>query len=647
MNTPLHKTILNNLPEKNKEYLTDLYKKNKFEKIITLLPSLLKNHSNSLFLYNIQGAAYLNLKKYKLSFDSFKKVISIDPNLESAYINLGFISKENNKYEDALRYFEYSIKINPHNPLPFFHMGLLSQNKGNFTDAIQNYKKAVKLNPNFFESYCNLGNSFRAIGNYKESIDNYNHALKLNKDNPYVHYNLGVVLFDNNELHAAIKSYKNAITINPNYFEAYCNLGNCYQKTGNLFLAIDSYLKSFKINPNYDLNYINIGLCLRDISLLQPIQGIEKILIKILKFKKYVPAKYIVRAVISVIKFDKSFYNLINDNDLEKYNVNFVLEKITKNFLLVELMKSCTIPDPKIENFLLKVRFIILKNLLKLENNDQALEFTRALATQCFLNEYIYVENSVETQLILNVEKSIKQTFDMGMTPNLLLVSILASYRQLSELEQCNYFEKIPHIPDLVEKHIIEVKKEEMIKKTISKSSGIIDSVSIKVKNQYEENPYPRWDNLYLNTTEKSIQQLMKESRIKVPNKSIFFCKKPNILIAGCGTGEHSIRTALRFKDCKILAIDLSLSSLAFAIRKSKELNITNIEYLQSDLLDITKLKMKFDIIECCGVLHHMKRPLLGWKSLCNSLKPNGLLKIALYSKKARQNVKKIQEEKI
>ena len=51
------------------------------------------------------------------------------------------------------------------------------------------------------------------------------------------------------------------------------------------------------------------------------------------------------------------------------------------------------------------------------------------------------------------------------------------------------------------------------------------------------------------------------------------------ILIAGYGTGQHSTETALRFPKSKVLAIDLSKTSLAYATRKTKELKIKILIY--------------------------------------------------------------------
>ena len=111
------------------------------------------------------------------------------------------------------------------------------------------------------------------------------------------------------------------------------------------------------------------------------------------------------------------------------------------------------------------------------------------------------------------------------------------------------------------------------------------------------------------------------------------------------GTGQNSIGTASKIKGSRVLAIDLSLSSLAYAKRKTDELGIKNIDYMQADILDLGQLNKKFDIVESGGVLHHMDSPKTGWKVLTDCLKTGGLMKIGLYSELARKNIVTIREE--
>jgi 2-polyprenyl-3-methyl-5-hydroxy-6-metoxy-1,4-benzoquinol methylase len=61
--------------------------------------------------------------------------------------------------------------------------------------------------------------------------------------------------------------------------------------------------------------------------------------------------------------------------------------------------------------------------------------------------------------------------------------------------------------------------------------------------------------------------------------------------------------------NCKVTAVDLSRASLAYAQRKTNELGIISIKYLQADILNLGELGQEFDIIESAGVLHHMTIP--------------------------------------
>jgi len=112
-----------------------------------------------------------------------------------------------------------------------------------------------------------------------------------------------------------------------------------------------------------------------------------------------------------------------------------------------------------------------------------------------------------------------------------------------------------------------------------------------------------------------------------------------SVLIAGCGTGAHSIETAQRFPDARVLAVDISRTSLAYARRKSREAGVTNIEYAQADVLKLGTIGRTFDLIEAVGVLHHLSDPEEGWRVLLSILRPGGLMLIGVFSALAERPV--------
>jgi 2-polyprenyl-3-methyl-5-hydroxy-6-metoxy-1,4-benzoquinol methylase len=160
------------------------------------------------------------------------------------------------------------------------------------------------------------------------------------------------------------------------------------------------------------------------------------------------------------------------------------------------------------------------------------------------------------------------------------------------------------------------------------------------VQGQYEANPYPRWQRVRRSVAWSSVATFLRQ---RFPHADLDgIAEAPErILIAGCGTGRHSVSTAQRFPDASVLALDLSLTSLAYAARKTRELRIGNVEYRQGDILALGSVPERFDVIECSGVLHHLKDPAAGWRTLCSLLHPGGVMRIGLYSSVARRHVER------
>jgi SAM-dependent methyltransferase len=114
-------------------------------------------------------------------------------------------------------------------------------------------------------------------------------------------------------------------------------------------------------------------------------------------------------------------------------------------------------------------------------------------------------------------------------------------------------------------------------------------------------------------------------------------------LVAGSGSGRHAIETARWFQGAKVLAIDLSQTSLAFAKRKARALGLDNIEFAQADILKLESLGRVFDVIEAVGTLHHLADPALGWRTLLAVLRPGGFIRVGLYRASGRQHISAAQ----
>ncbi len=270
-------------------------------------------------------------------------------------------------------------------------------------------------------------------------------------------------------------------------------------------------------------------------------------------------------------------------------------------------------------------------------------ELLYALAEQCFFNEYVLFVTEEEKELLNKLLNELQNT-PLEAIENLpLKLAISGCYRALFELQNAiginDYAQRNladdPLLAELVNVQISEPLEEQEIKKNIKTISQIEDTVSKKVREQYEENPYPRWKN-HTSFTDNKRSVF---GRVYFDN---FECK--DLLIAGCGTGRQIVINKLSFPDASITAIDISKSSIAYAQRKCCEMKYSNIKFYQTDILDLEKLEKKYDCIACTGVLHHMEDPFKGWQVLTNILKPGGYMNIGLYSETARKHIVETRE---
>ena len=308
------------------------------------------------------------------------------------------------------------------------------------------------------------------------------------------------------------------------------------------------------------------------------------------------------------------------------------------------MMRICPLPDLELEAIFVSMRRFILVNLHRIEGSPKLIYFLSTLCLHCFINEYVYFESDEEYKLICELETMFSESIIESKQPKVLKLLCFASYRSLHKYNWCQELTALDKFEEVKKRLIEEPLSEKDLSKNIAVVGNISDEISRKVKAQYEEAPYPRWIKPVL-LKAKSIDEFCSDTNIRLYSENIKDTSAPKILVAGCGTGQHSIETASHFRDSMVTAVDLSFSSLAYAKRKTDEIEITNLEYMQSDILNLSHLEKEFDIIECVGVLHHMSEPIEGWRVLTKILKSGGLMRIGLYSELARQHIVEIQKK--
>lgn len=587
----------------------------------------------------LEQERHLEAIDYGLALEKeFPNTLAIPHMLGAVYFNLG-------RFPEAAASFNRALQLDPDNAEILNSLGASQMNLGKLDDASASLTKALELKPDLAFARCNLGIVYRIIGRLDEAVSNFLAAIEIQPDYAAAHNNLGVVLQQLGRSEEAIASYSKSLQLDESNAEAHNNLGVLLNECGKVKEALIHFNQSISLSPGNKAFWNNFFVPLHTLKTNNYNQQLADIYLALLDQETVARPSQLVKPIIGLVNQNpaiKHTFRLLDDGDVA---VTEICKQLADTPLLLRIITLCPIPDPNIERLLRILRQALLVNCRVVPDGPEVRKTQSALALYCFTNEYILGETAEESPLVNALENDIATSFDAQDTPDPIKIACLASYRPLHHYNWARQIAAPQNLEELFSRQIKLVDEETSIRANIRSFGQSDNQVSESVRAQYEENPYPRWINTALHTQARSIPDIVNALNFKLIDPAWKFSDHPEILVAGCGTGQQALSTATRFANCKVLAIDLSLSSLSYATRKTRQLGISNIDYMQADILDLDNMDKQFDLIECAGVLHHMAEPLAGWKILTELLKPGGLMKIGLYSELARKSVVEIREK--
>lgn len=314
------------------------------------------------------------------------------------------------------------------------------------------------------------------------------------------------------------------------------------------------------------------------------------------------------------------------------------LAAIADNPLLLVLLQSTPIRDVAFERLLTALRASLASAATAGKPvADPILGFACALARQCFINEYVFATTPDEDVQLEDLRRALS-----GASPSAMQIAALAMYAPLHTLPCASVLLERkwnPLIDAVLTQQLREPAQERQLRDLIPRLTQIEDEVSQRVRQQYEENPYPRWVHIAGQVAPMPVDQYLRDQFPTAAFTPLGKTSAVEMLIAGCGTGQVAIGSVQKHEGAQALAIDLSLTSLCYARRKTPAELASRIDYAQADILKLGSIDRSFDVIDACGVLHHMADPLAGWRILLSLLRPGGLMHLAFYSDVGRGDV--------
>jgi len=614
-------------------------------------------------------------------------MLSTTPSDLAATLHAAFADHQRGNLAAAERGYRSVLKAQPDQPDANHLMGVLLDQMGRGEAGLPLISRAIEVAPDNPDAYCSLGRVLEGLGRFEEAAANYEAALQRRPDFVQAQFNLAAILRKLGLLPEAISCYQRLIEQVPDHTRALFNLGNALRATGQASEAIDCYRRALQVEPDFTIARVNLANALRDEGKMQPAldllltavngdPGNTEACLSLALMLRGPPleldtiSRHARQAILACLERDD-----LDHQDLVPAATSILLadapvvvregwhnadaarrraiatQPDVSAFLadpLLKLLLSHTVlMSSTLESFMTGLRSAFLDLACAGDDDANALACLTAqthwlapLALQCFRNEYVFSETPAETGAVEVLTDAILTGLNENNVVDARLV-MLACYRSLGQLPDAAALVARAG-PDcwteLAQVQISEPLIELRLANLIPSLKGETRPVSDVVRNQYEENPYPRWTGVYRSRPVPFLENIALDVDPELlvdasPLESV------RVLIAGCGTGLHAITAALLYEGAEVLAVDISRSSLGYASRRARELGIGNLEFLHADLLDLKSIGRRFDVIEAVGVLHHMADPAAGWRVLRDMLEPCGYMKVGLYSKLGRKDI--------
>jgi SAM-dependent methyltransferase len=324
---------------------------------------------------------------------------------------------------------------------------------------------------------------------------------------------------------------------------------------------------------------------------------------------------------------------------------------LLKDELFLDVLRTSVLSSPELERLLTAMRRVLLLELPPKRFTDRVLVgFAIALLQQCWSNDFVWFVSEEE-------ERGLAEE---PIGPDKLASGDLEEGRRL--LRHCLYQPIArtlggridPKTTDGIQPTIVReavaqrlaIERDERDRAARVPLLGVIvDETSRKVAQFYEQSPYPRWSSVIVHRNYRATL-----AHFLGAERAAFLERPFEVLIAGCGTGQQAVQSALHYgPNARILALDLSAASLGYASRMADAFGIENVEFARADLEQIDsfgpRFASRYQVIEAVGVLHHMADPFAGWRALVKCLAPGGFMRLGLYSAIARRNLTALRSD--
>src|SRR6516165_1200983 len=362
------------------------------------------------------------------------------------------------------------------------------------------------------------------------------------------HRMLGAALMAQSKASEAIHHFEHVIALKPNLPSAYEDLARACLAAGHLKLAIGAASHALAFHETAQTKTL-FAQCVREARFTADDGRIRKLMARALS-ETWDRPRELAAACISLIKLDtvvNGFIARANASWHARLPAAELLDlsiALSRDQLLCRLLEITPITDVGLERLLTNMRLaMLMTSSVDNRRDERLLGFYCTVARQCFINQYVFSMTEIEADQAQRLRETLERALALGDPCPDVWPAIVGAYFPLHTLSKAEALLDrtwAACVRALLVQQVKEPAEERRIASRIPVLTTIESEVSRAVRQQYEENPYPRW------------------VKTGAPGEPVVLKGRPpeeayDALFAGCGTGLSTVEFARQTPRARVL----------------------------------------------------------------------------------------------
>jgi tetratricopeptide (TPR) repeat protein len=202
------------------------------------------------------GEEYLNLKKYDKGLEVYNKITKNNEQNVKILSQIAKIHYEKGELDKAYETYRRITLIEPATEnarVAYLNMGNIMDDAQRYDQAIESYEKALSISPKDHTVYLNIGIAYKHAGKPELAIKAWKQSADLNANDPQPLVAIADLYYERGYYDLAETEYQRVISRWPNAQEPHFKMATIYYKRGKYEYAMNAYKKVIDIDDKSDL----------------------------------------------------------------------------------------------------------------------------------------------------------------------------------------------------------------------------------------------------------------------------------------------------------------------------------------------------------------------------------------------------------